>query len=236
MTCLRLHVVGAQEVEQGISPQSNPTRRDIREQETSVKMTITALLLALALLPALAQSDDPAPRVHDYTYVDIAYQSLDFDDIPESGRGFGLAGALQMDNSFHLWASSSSSTIELEDADITTTSIGVGVGTHTALAEDVSTYFRVGYVDAETEVEWEIGHDEDVSVDGYSLDAGIRMSVLPKLEISASVSLVSIEDESETVWGAGLVYSFARKVALGVGISLADDVLGTGVGMRFYFQ
>ena len=128
----------------------------------------------------------------------------------------------------------------VEDADLTATTIGAGVGTHTALTENVSTYARVGYVSAEVEVEWETGHDVDVSVstdgNGYSLATGIRALVLPKLELSAGVSLVSIEDESETGLGGGLVYSLTHNVALGVGISVADDVIGAGVGMRFYFQ
>ena len=81
-----------------------------------MKMTMTALLLALTMLPAFAQSDDPATTVHDYTYADISYQYLDFDDIPESGRVFGLAGAVQINDWFHLWASGSLSTVEVEDA------------------------------------------------------------------------------------------------------------------------
>lgn len=209
--------------------------------EKSMKMTMTALLLALAMLPALAQSDAPAVTTHnDYTYVELGYQYLDFDDLAESGHGFGLAGGMQINDWFHLWAGSSLSTVDIEDAEVTATTVGVEVGAHTALPRSVSTYARVGYVRAEVEAEWATGQDVDVSVsadgDGYSLETGIRASVLPKLELSAGISLVSVEDESETGLGGGIVYSLTRNVALGVGISLADDVVGAGVGMRFYFQ
>ena len=207
-----------------------------------MKMTMTALLLALAMLPALAQSDAPATTVHDYTYVDIGYQYLDIDvdNIRENAHGFGLAGGVQVNDWFHLWASSSLSTIEMEYVDVTTTTIGVGVGAHTPLTDNVSTYARVGYLAAEVEAEWAIDHDVNASVstdgNGYSLGAGIRASVLPKLELSAGISLVSIEDESETGLGGGLVYSLTHNVALGVGILVTDDVIGAGVSMRFYFQ
>ena len=68
--------------------------------------------------------------------------------------------------------------IDVETVDVTMTTIGVGIGTHTALTESVSTYARIGYVDAEVEAEWATEHGVDVSVstdgNGYSLGAGIR--------------------------------------------------------------
>ena len=207
-----------------------------------MKMTMTALLLALAMLPALAQSDAPATTVHDYTYVDIGYQYLDIDvdNISEDAHGLGVAGGVQINDWFHLWASTSVSRIEMEYVNVTTTTIGIGMGAHTPLTDNVSTYARVGYVTAEAEVEWAIDRDVTGSIstdgNGYSLGAGIRASVLPKLELSAGLSLVSIEDESDTSLGAAVAYSLTHRVALVAGLSVADDVIGAAVGMRFYFQ
>ena len=59
--------------------------------------------------------------------------------------------------------------------------------------------------------------------------------MLPKLELSAGVSLVSIEDESDTSLGGGFAYSLTDKVALGASLLVADDAIGAGIGMRFYF-
>ena len=202
---------------------------------------MTALLIALTMLPAFAQSDAPATKIHDYTYVDIAYQYLDIDvdDISEDAHGLGVAGGAQINDWFHLWASTSVSRIELEYVNVTTT-VGIGMGAHTPLTDNVSAYGNVGYVTAEVEAEQAIDRDTTVSVstdgNGYSLGAGTRASVLPKLELSAGVSLVSIEDESDTSLGGGFVYSLTQKVALGASLSVADDVIGAGVGMRFYFQ
>ena len=207
-----------------------------------MKMTMTALLLALAMIPALAQSDAPATPIHDYTFVDVGYQYLDIDvdNINEDAHGLGVAGGVQMNDWFHLWASTSLSRIEMEYVNVTTTTIGIGMGAHTPLTDNVSAYANVGYVTAEVEVEWAIAEDVNASIstdgNGYSLGAGIRTSVLPKLELSAGVSLVSIEDESDTSLGGGVVYSLTQKVALGASLSVADDVIGAAVGMRFYFQ
>ena len=205
-----------------------------------MKLTMAVFVLALAIFPAPAQPQDPATTVHDYTYVDIAYQYLEFEDLPENGHGFGLAGGLQVNDWFHLWAAGELSMFDIEEAQVTATAIGAGVGAHTALTRSISTYARVGYVWAEVEAEWATRNNVDVSAssdgDGYSLQTGIRASVLPRLELLAGVSLVSIEDESETGLVGEIVYNLTRNVALAAGISLTDDALGGGVGMRFYFQ
>ena len=207
-----------------------------------MKTAMTALLIALATLPALAQSDAPATRVHDYTYVDVGYQYLDIDidNIREDAHGLGVAGGVQINDWFHLWASTSLSRIEMEYVDVTTTTVGVGIGAHTPLTDNVSTYARAGYVTAEAEAEWAIDRDVTASIstdgNGYSLGAGIRASVLPKLELSAGIFLVSIEDESDTSLGGGFAYSLTDKVALGASLLVADDAIGAGIGMRFYFQ
>ena len=119
-----------------------------------MKMTMTALLLALAMLPALAQSKAPATPIHDYTFVDVGYQYLDIDvdNISENAHGLGVAGGVQINDWFHLWASTGVSRIEMEYVNVTTTTIGIGMGAHTPLTDNVSAYANVGYVTAEVEV------------------------------------------------------------------------------------
>ena len=201
-----------------------------------MKMTLTTLLLALMTVPAFAQSEAPAAKVHDYTLLDVSYMFMDIDGISENGHAFGVAGSVQMNDWFHLWGSGSVATID----PITTTTIGIGVGAHTALTENVSTYARLGYLYAEAEVELETWYGTDVSLsadgDGYSLGAGIRAAVSPQLELTGGVSLVSFEGESDAVVGGGLLYSLTDNVALSASLSVSDDIFGAGVGMRFYFQ
>ena len=84
------------------------------------------------------------------------------------------------------------------------------------------------------------GQDVNLSVEtdsnGYLLGAGLRASVLARLELSVGISLTSYEGESDTSLGGGLEYSLTDKVALGAVVTLADDVIGAAVGTRFYFK
>ena len=213
-----------------------------------MKTTLTALLLFLFTLPALAEPDvptasaAPAARVHDYNLLDVVYlyQDIDIDNRREQAHGFGVAGGVHVNDWFSLWASSSAVVLETETVDVTTAVIGIGVAAHAPVTDKLSAYASVGHLTAEVEAEWADGRDARVSVstdgNGYTLGAGLRAWVLPRLELSLGVSLVSIEDESDTSLGGGFQYSLTDKVALGAVVSVADDVIGAAFGARFYFK
>ena len=213
-----------------------------------MKTTLTALLLFLSALAALAQPDAraapsaPVARVHDYNVLDVAYlyQDIDLDNRREQAHGFGVSGGVQLNDWVSLWASSSAVVLQTETVDVTTAVIGIGVRAHAPVSDHVSAYASVGHLTAEVDAEWADGRDERVSVstdgNGYSLGAGMRALVLPRLELSLGVSLVSYEDESDTSVGGGLVYSLTDKVALGAVVSVADDAVGAALGARFYFK
>ena len=163
-----------------------------------MKATLTALLLALAVLPALAQTDMPASRVHDYNYFDVNYRYLDMDGASDGGHGLGAAAGVQMNDWLHFFASGSFVTFNTDYADTTMLSLSLGAGAHTALTEDLSTYARAGYMTSETETETEADQfggsgDFSASSDGFLIGAGLRTSVLPELELVADLSLFSME-------------------------------------------
>ena len=207
-----------------------------------MKMTWAVLLLFLSALPELAEPDARAARVHDYNFLEVAYlyQDIDIENVREQAHGFGVSGGLQINDWFSLWASSSAVVMETESVDVTTAVIGIGVRAHAPVTDNVSAYTTIGHLTAEVEAECADGRDERVSVstdgNGCSLGAGMRALVLPRLELSLGVSLVSYEDESDTSVGGGFQYSLTDKVALGVIVSVADDVMGAAVGTRFYFK
>ena len=205
-------------------------------------LTLAVLLLLMSTLAAPAQPDGPTSRVHDYNFLDVAYlyQGVDIDDVREDAHGFGVSGGVQVNDWISLWASSSAVVLESEYVNLTTAVIGIGIGAHAPVSDRLSTYATIGYLTAESETEWVAGRDVNVSVetdsDGYSLGAGLRASLLARLELSVGVSLTSYEDESDTSLGGGFEYSLTDKVALGAFVSLADDVIGAAVGTRFYFK
>jgi len=215
-------------------------RREMSEK--ILKLMMTALVLVLAALPALAESDARAPRVHDYNFLDVAYlyQEIDIENRHETAHGFGVSGGIQLYDWLSLWASSSAAMMETEYVNVTTAIIGIGIGAHTPVSDTVSVYANLGYLTAEVEAEWAVDRDVSASVttdgSGYSLGTGMRALVLPRLELSVGVSLVSIEDGSDSSFGGGLEYSLTDKVALGAVVSVADDVVGAAFGTRFYFK
>ena len=203
-----------------------------------MKATIMALLLALATLPALAQTEAPANRVHDYNYFDVNYQYLDRDGASDPGHGLGAAAGVQMNDWLHLFASGSYVTFDSGNGDSTTLTLSLGGGVHTALAEDLSSYVRGGYMT--TEMDTDSISDQfggfSGSSDGYLIGAGLRSSMLPQLELLADLSLFSMEDENQTILMGGVVYSLTQSFTLSVNVFVADDTLTTAFGTRFYFQ
>jgi len=203
-----------------------------------VKAVITALLLALATIPAFAQTDAPANRVHDYNYFDVSYQYLDMDGASDAGHGLGAGAGVQINDWLHFFANGSFATFASDYGDSTILSLSLGVGAHTALTEDLSTYARGGYMTTEFDSEL-VGNgfaDFSASSEGYLIGAGLRSSVLPQLEFLADLSLLSMEDDNQTVLMGGLVYSLTQTLTLSLNVSVADDTLTTGFGTRFYFQ
>ena len=172
-------------------------------------LTLAVLLLLVSTLADLAQPDGPTSRVHDYNFLDVAYiyQGVDIDDVREDAHGFGVSGGAQVNDWISLWASSSAVVLESEYVNLTTAVIGIGVRTHAPVSDRVSTYATIGYLTAESETEWVTGQDVNVSVEtdsnGYSLGAGLRASVLARLDLSVGVSLTSYEGENDTSLGEG---------------------------------
>ena len=132
------------------------------------------------------------------------------------------------------------SVLDIEGVANTTASIGIGAGLHATNNDQVSTYVRAGYITGETKAEWDprYGTSETISVefDGHGISSGIRASVYPKLDFTASVSRILVEDFSTTTWGAGFLHSIGKKLALGAGLSSNENATGLTTGERAYFE
>ena len=132
-----------------------------------------------------------------------------------------MSGGVQFNDRFSLWASSSAVVLETDYVDVTT-AVHRRPGAYAV--SDAPT--PPPATSPEGDAEWADGRDARVSVstdgNGYVLGAGMRALVLPSWSCQVGVSLVSYEDESDTV-GGGLQYSLTDKVALGAVVSVADD-------------
>jgi hypothetical protein len=98
---------------------------------------------------------------------------------------------------------------------------------------DRSDFFAtLSYIRAEASVSGLGSADED----GYGATVGIRGLVSDNFELSGSIGYVDLGDAGDgTAFGAGALYSFTENFALGLNVSVDDDVTMYGVGARFYF-
>jgi hypothetical protein len=184
-------------------------------------MLIASLVVAL---PVFAQAASE-PR---YTYAEIAYVNLDFDDIDVDGDGFGLGGSYALHPNIHAVADYYD--VDLDgNADAQAVSFGAGVNFP----------FRPG-LDGVARLRW-IEQEVDVGpfsddVDGYGLEAGLRTMINPRLELNGGIDYVDLDDEDDTSFFFGALYDVVPNFALGGDIEISDDATVLVLKGRFYFR
>lgn len=205
-----------------------------------MRMAVTALLLFALAMPAFAHPERVvgAPgRARDYNYFTVGYQYADLENASEAADGVAFDAVFQVNSWFHGFVSSGTAWLEDEEfgIDLSGVVVSLGPGVHAALAERVSVYARAGYVWNRFEItDWHDSYAE--TIDGYGLSAGIRASPTSRLETVLSIGLTSIEDESATGYGAGILFGLTGNMALGVGVSLDDEAVTGQLGIRYYFS
>ncbi|MCK6372292.1 MAG: outer membrane beta-barrel protein [Gammaproteobacteria bacterium] len=187
-----------------------------------LELTAWALLPCLGLcLPAFAAE----PR---YTYAEIGYLNVDFDDLDEDGDGFGIGGSYALHRNFHLVA-------EYQDIDLggsrDANALALGAGINYALRPGLDAVGRVRWIDSEVDVG---SRNEDDS--GYGLEGGIRTMINPQLELNGFVRYTDIYGESDTSLAFGGLYGISNNIALGGELELSDDVTALFLQARVYFN
>ncbi len=100
-----------------------------------------------------------------------------------------------------------------------------------AYAQDELSYsfLELGYVDSEID-------DLDVDDNGLALGAGLRGLVSDVFELRGGSKYVDFDDaDSDTTFGVGARYYFARQFVLGGDIDFNDDGTSYTLGARFDF-
>lgn len=188
-----------------------------------MRLLATTLLLAFSA-PLLAQDLS-------YNYVQGSYSRTELDDGPldVDGDGFGLYGSLEVGDMWHVFANFTRSELDF-DVDYDQTWIGGGL--HTPLAPALDLYLNLAYVNVEAD-----GVAGSFDDDGLGTALGLRMMVLPTVEISGAISYTDLDDSgSDTGIEADGWYYFNRNFAVGLGIGFADDVTRYGIGLRYYWD
>lgn len=181
----------------------------------------------LMLSSATALAEGP-----NYNFVQAVYQEVDIDlgaGIDADGDGFGIAGSLEVNDSWFIFVGYSSfdfeSVIDLNEWRI-------GGGWNAAISERTDWFITASYIDAEVDA----GGFGSVSESGFGVGIGMRSMLTPKLELAGSLNYADLGDGADgTSVEGSLWYTIAGGFALGVGVDVGEDTTAYGLGARLYF-
>jgi len=186
----------------------------------------TALALAAAMLPLMAQADNLS-----YSYVDFAYINTELDDFDEEIDGFALRGSVEITEQAFVFGSYVDQSTSVFGEDLDVRCYGVGLGYAWPVSDTADFYGKVGYVETEAEF---AGFSADD--DGFSLGVGLRGRVAEQFELEGAVTYIDLsESGDDTVLGLGARWYFTDVFSLGVELETDDDATTYGVGGRFNF-
>lgn len=184
----------------------------------------TLLPVVVFAMPALSQAA-AEPR---YTYAELGYLNVDFDDINEDGDGFGIGGSYAFHKNFHLVA-------DYQDIDLSGNAdasfFSIGIGGNLPLRPGLDAVGRVRWIHAEIDV-----GSSNFDDDGYGLDALLRVMINPQLELNGGVIYEDVGNSDDTALAIGGLYEIVPNFALGADLEFSDDVTVLFLKGRLYFN
>jgi len=196
------------------------------------KNIITSVLLATSLLTANVALAETAPG---WDLVQISYASLEIDEADELDfTGFNLSGSKLINENVFVLASYTALSDSYEGVDLNVDTYAIGVGYRYGLNNTTDIYGSVSFQGAELKAS---GNGESDSIDdtGYGLAVGIRSMVTDQVELSAAISYVSIDSESDTAFSAAAFYNINDQFSVGAGFSTSSDASGYNLTARYSF-
>ena len=180
------------------------------------KAVIGGLVLAAAPLAAMAEGMN-------YSYVEADYVDIDVDGGP-SGDGFGLRGSVGFLDNLFAFADYTDSSVDIFDLQ----TIAVGIGGHYPLGANFDATGRIGYTEADVDVDG-FGSASD---DGYLLSLGLRGQV-SQIELEGNVIYTDFSDGgNETAFEVAGRWNFTEMFSAGLGYRSGDDVNTFFAGVR----
>lgn len=185
---------------------------------------ILGVSLVLLATPALAGDLS-------YDFLGLGYQRVEL-DAPGSnvdGDGFGINGSFEVADTWFVAAGYS--TIDF-DFGVDVDQLALGFGHFMPLSPRTDVVATLSYLRADVSASG-FGSGND---DGFGVSVGVRSMLSDQLELDGSITYSDFSDGGDTTsFGAGVLYSFTNTIAVGLDISLDDDVTAYGLGARYYF-
>ena len=183
---------------------------------------------ALMLSSATAMAEGPS-----YSYIEADYREVDIDIAPgidADGDGFGVAGSVAINDNWFVFAGYAASEFEsVVDLDQTT----LGAGWNSAISEKTDWFATLSYIDLKLSAAG-FGSFSD---DGFGASVGLRSMLNPNFELYGSLGYSDLGDGGDgTAVTAGLWYTVAGNLALGLGAEVGSDITTYGIGIRLYFD
>ena len=183
---------------------------------------------ALMLSSATAMAEGPS-----YSFIQANYQEVDIDiggGFDADGNGYGVAGSVAINDSWFIFAGYAASELEsIVDLD----EMKLGAGWNSAISEKTDWFVTLAYIDLELSAAG-LG---SVSDSGFGASVGVRSMMNPNFELHGSLGYSDLGDGGDgTAVTAGLWYTVAGNLALGLGAEVGSDVTTYGVGIRLYFD
>ncbi|MGI9236352.1 MAG: outer membrane beta-barrel protein [Woeseiaceae bacterium] len=183
----------------------------------------TLVLLALTFAASANAKD------FDYSFFQLGYGNVEYDDVNVDGDGFGLAGSYSINEDFHVFGGYEAAGL---DFGVDATALSAGLGWHTSLSPVVDLIASVSY----QYIELDASGIASVDDNGLGLGVGLRFAASELLELNAAINHVDFSDtDGDTGFAAGGLYSFTDAFALGLGGNWSDDVSSYTLSGRFYF-
>jgi len=186
-----------------------------------------AAAIALFLVsPAMAERPS-------FNFIELGYDYVDLDlggGVDVDGDGYALGGSFEIGENMFGFASYADTGF---DFSIDLTQLQLGLGWRTGLTDNADFFVRASYVEAEGDAPGFGSIDES----GYGLGIGVRSNVSDLIELYGEIAYVDLG--SDAVGGAvsgGAYFNVSDNVALGLGVSIDDDVMAYGASVRFYFD
>lgn len=193
-----------------------------------MRMTRLCLLAGAASMAGAAIADS-GPK---YTFAELAYTRVDYDDFDIDGDLFGIAGSIAVTDMFHLFAAYDDGELDGDrGSDVDASTLEFGAGINYALSDTMDLVGQLAWVSAELDA----GRFGDIDEDGYRVSGGLRAMVTPQFELNGGLTYVDIEDADDTAIEFGGVYSFTDLFAVTGGASIGDEVTSFRIGARLYF-
>lgn len=196
--------------------------------KTSVWAQGTGMLAAALFAGNVLAAEGPR-----YTFAQVAYENVDFDDLNNDGDFVNAGASLAVHDKVHLFVDYAAGSVDVGNFEIDVTNVDAGLGINLPLSPTVDVIVDIAYLWSE----FDAGNGfNSVDENGFGARAGVRAMLAPNFELNGGVSYADYEDsDDDTALYGGLVYNFTEAVAVTAGASVGDNITSYELGVRLYF-